>query len=841
MKKKRKNRDGGYMSILSKKGLLVFSIAILSVQVLLIPLNILNAETMEDQEVTQKQEEVAVDQSYLYDGELFNNSIIESTNNLNEEISDPNIPYDEKDQDIPNIENNDRKEEQRFTIDQGDLLEVDKNSYTTIKASSEIETNRLSVNLSSGIFIIENEEFSIIDVNESEGQIRYILEYTIARREYELPIYVQNNGWIMIADEKEELHGASTIIEIENTSRIGAQRVSVTVFNWINFQAWWNNNAVTTILLDTSRNTVIDVPANASLNTRTAGVEITNSLQTSNVITGHLVLPWSNGLVHINSIGVENLTVRGADLRMTTAAGYYITTTGKNQVQNFTHFTGGSLPYSTPNEEYPYHNQGEMVVSGTLQIGTLNSNGAVNNGSAGFLTDSPIQAGNIVIAPGIHLSIKSSDPNSPVLSSVNLRMGNSFGTIVRIGIFHLGNVTNTVNYSWRGGVGWVGNVNNGVVSNPVDPTFNNSTFDLTKIYWIVYTTGSGGGWVEPPVEPATGNVTVNYIERNGDKLADSEIITGPIGEPYITEPKTFENFQVRENPSNSTGLFTADDITVTYVYDELGKVIAYYRDEEGNNLHDPISITGIVDGDYETTALEFEGYSLIEQPDNASGQIVSGTTEVHYRYRGNNDDSPVNPVDPLEPEVEVDPENKPELPEDQGLLSIDFASSFNFGEQTISVQDKTYYAQPQRLLNTDGTVNESEERPNYVQISDRRSENERNGWQLAVTQKEQFHTQEGNELDGARLRFTNQQLATAQGGEEPELLHEDLLTLVPGMKQPLLRATSDNGTGTWIYRFGDRDTADESVALEVPSTTSPEAKVYSTTLTWELSSVPGND
>ena len=92
----------------------------------------------------------------------------------------------------------------------------------------------------------------------------------------------------------------------------------------------------------------------------------------------------------------------------------------------------------------------------------------------------------------------------------------------------------------------------------------------------------------------------------------------------------------------------------------------------------------------------------------------------------------------MNPDLEVNPENKPELPEDQGILSIDFVSSFNFGTQVISAQDQTYYAQPQRLMNEDGTVNGDEIRPNYVQISDRRPKNKRNGWQLDVTQNEQF-------------------------------------------------------------------------------------------------------
>lgn len=98
----------------------------------------------------------------------------------------------------------------------------------------------------------------------------------------------------------------------------------------------------------------------------------------------------------------------------------------------------------------------------------------------------------------------------------------------------------------------------------------------------------------------------------------------------------------------------------------------------------------------------------------------------------------VSPVDPLNPEIEVNLENKPDLPEEQGLLSIDFVSQFNFGTKGISAQGQTYYADSQRLLNEDGTVNETEERSNYVQVSDRRSTDTRGGWELALRQEEQF-------------------------------------------------------------------------------------------------------
>ncbi|MGL9894784.1 WxL domain-containing protein [Enterococcus sp. DIV0806c] len=201
---------------------------------------------------------------------------------------------------------------------------------------------------------------------------------------------------------------------------------------------------------------------------------------------------------------------------------------------------------------------------------------------------------------------------------------------------------------------------------------------------------------------------------------------------------------------------------------------------------------------------------------------------------------PVSPVDPMNPEIEVDPENKPELEEDQGLLSIDFASRFTFGQQAISTRTKRYYAQPQRLLNPDGTVNEAEERPNYIQISDRRPEEERHGWQLAVTQNSQFTDLQENELRGARLSFTNQQLESIHGSDEPMLYAQDGVTLIPGEKTKLLTALDGQGAGTWIYRFGDGESASESVALEVPPTANPRASTYETTLTWELSVVPDN-
>jgi len=249
---------------------------------------------------------------------------------------------------------------------------------------------------------------------------------------------------------------------------------------------------------------------------------------------------------------------------------------------------------------------------------------------------------------------------------------------------------------------------------------------------------------------------------------------------------------------------------------------------------------------YHTTADENGDYRY-ELPEDR--RFTAGNTVTAYAFlNGKNDTAStiveekivVAPVDPLDPETEIAPENKPEIPEDQGRLSLDFVSQFNFDTQKISVSDQTYYAQPQRLLNEDGTVNESEERPNFVQISDRRAGNERSGWQLSVTQNEQFRNESGRELIGSEIQLFNQELATAQGGTAPTLQEETTQRIIPNTKKILLQTDEESGTGTWIYRLGNQQTANKSVGLYVPRGTNPEATSYSTTLTWELSAVPGN-
>jgi hypothetical protein len=363
--------------------------------------------------------------------------------------------------------------------------------------------------------------------------------------------------------------------------------------------------------------------------------------------------------------------------------------------------------------------------------------------------------------------------------------------------------------------------------------------------------------LDEPLE-AGSKVRISKVELTSGELTDSfdhKILTDTVEVfPIIPPtPAQFSSSIIAQDSTTIQGMTDNLDAEVTATHNgELLNTEAVIVDDDGKFTLDLSEVSLEMDDEIQVFLRDAEGSALaagvVNPPEtnNTRGNINPSTELTFHDITFEpattlivGDLGPVSPVDPLDPEVEVNPENTPELPEDQGQLSIDFVSAFNFGSQAISVHDQTYYAKPQRLLNEDGTVNESEERPNYVQISDRRSENERNGWTLAVTQKEQFKGAENQVLNGASLSLSNQQVITAQGGTAPGLQSVPS-TLVPGNRRTLLQAQGNEGTGTWIYRFGDGETAGESVALDVPRGANPEATTYSTTLIWELSAVPGN-
>ena len=194
----------------------------------------------------------------------------------------------------------------------------------------------------------------------------------------------------------------------------------------------------------------------------------------------------------------------------------------------------------------------------------------------------------------------------------------------------------------------------------------------------------------------------------------------------------------------------------------------------------------------------------------------------------------VSPKDPENPQEELHPEVMPELPENQGFLSIDFVPTIQFGDQEISYfAPETLYAEPLRT-----TANET--RANFVQVSDRRGRNQSDGWRLSVKQREQFKNSEtGHVLAGASLQFHHIQ-AIAASGQENQPTHSEQLSLLPGVSSTVAQAQAGSGLETWLFAFGTTDQAAESVVLHLESEQERQTGTYETTVEWILQSVPDN-
>ncbi|MBO1097898.1 hypothetical protein FQS90_15415 [Enterococcus casseliflavus] len=648
-------------------------------------------------------------------------------------------------------------------------------------------------------------------------------------------------------DISEELIKTEEARILEETRDI-QNRSNSTVRNWSGFRSAWNSGSTTTITLQDNVAFSSSILGD-SLNVRSNSIELTAlaSFSLDFLASNNTLAMSSNGNLTVTWIGAIRTSTN------TTATTPVISHSGAGTISIGQGVVGMPLAVQSHRNNTPVVS---MNGSSTLQMGSGNNPRIITGGT----TRSPLnlsgtsslvmERGRIGSTSGIVSPIESSPNSNIYIRGANVTMT---GWINLEGIV----MNSSFSESWHSVDAHIRGANGSIVvsstSNPNDFSerylFN---FNHSGYRSLIVGASSSDGF-NPPLPSHALMLQASPSEGGRPTAGATTIIQGSTTTIQANPNETFDFIRWEivsgtgssiASATNATTTFTmgTSDTTLQAVYQRKqgGDITVSYIDESMNELAEPDIIRGLLDDEYKTQPKEIDGYSLNGMPENASGRFTEEAQTVTYTYSKDQLD-PVSPLDPLDPDKEVDPENPPVLPEDQGAFSIDFVSQFNFGSQVISTQDQTYYAQAQRLLKDDGTVDETEERPNYIQVSDRRSENQRDGWTLSVRQLENFQTKNNDhELIGASLRFLNQQVATAQDGTPPGVQETSDLTLIPGEKHILLQAKETEGAGTWIYRFGDAQSADQSVALDVPKTVTPNAAQYKTTLNWELSAVPDN-
>lgn len=230
---------------------------------------------------------------------------------------------------------------------------------------------------------------------------------------------------------------------------------------------------------------------------------------------------------------------------------------------------------------------------------------------------------------------------------------------------------------------------------------------------------------------------------------------------------------------------------------------------------------------------------LVSGPDSGEsyGPIIGGSYNNNGQITYIPSTQIMKPVDPQNPSIPVQPlnpdGNKP-VTGTAGALSLDFASSFDFGKQEITSVDKTYFAAAQKL--DDGTT-----RTNYVQVTDNRGTLA--GWSLNATASE-FTTPENDKLTGAQITLSEAQIASVS--DNPADISQSTTVLTPNMvSTTILGASNQHGSGTNLLDFGgdgkgNQDKATTAVKLDVSGKSVKLSKTYVSNLTWNLSDVPAN-
>lgn len=164
-----------------------------------------------------------------------------------------------------------------------------------------------------------------------------------------------------------------------------------------------------------------------------------------------------------------------------------------------------------------------------------------------------------------------------------------------------------------------------------------------------------------PVYPE--DVTVKYVDEDGNNIVDPVILSGRLGASWKAEEKSIDGWTIAERPSVVSGVFTAYAQEVIFVYERVtvgaGDVTVKYVDEDGNDIVDPVILTGKIGESWKAEDKDIIGWVLSVIPDNVSGTFTSESQIVIFVYKeevvkGAEDDEDETPDD-LNPPVTGEP------------------------------------------------------------------------------------------------------------------------------------------------------------------------------------------
>ena len=136
-------------------------------------------------------------------------------------------------------------------------------------------------------------------------------------------------------------------------------------------------------------------------------------------------------------------------------------------------------------------------------------------------------------------------------------------------------------------------------------------------------------------------ITVQYIDKQtGEKIIEDIHDKGYEGDKYVTEEKTFDNYQlveVVEIPKNQDRILTKKEVVVKYYYahDSAGVRVHYIDEQTNKEIVENSIIPGQEGKDYEATSIQIDNYELDKDkmPTNSKGKMTIDVIDVYYYYK----------------------------------------------------------------------------------------------------------------------------------------------------------------------------------------------------------------
>ncbi|EKM3237859.1 MucBP domain-containing protein, partial [Listeria monocytogenes] len=187
------------------------------------------------------------------------------------------------------------------------------------------------------------------------------------------------------------------------------------------------------------------------------------------------------------------------------------------------------------------------------------------------------------------------------------------------------------------------NIGHGTESNPL----GNNVWTSEELQINYDGTVGVDTYVWQPVRYKAKDLAVNYQDAEGNKIADSQIVSGNIGDTYDVSGEEYKlkiaGYTFQEVKGEVTGILTDKEQSVTYIYTKnpvkAKDLTVNYQDVEGNKVADSQIVSGNIGDSYDVSGeeykLEITGYTFKGVKGEVTGALTDKEQTVTYIYTKN--------------------------------------------------------------------------------------------------------------------------------------------------------------------------------------------------------------